>query len=289
VIPPYLIDGPATREDLTGYYHEVSRFDYYIGQVVRELANQNVLDNTMIIVMADNGRPFPRCKTRLYDDGIKTPFIVHFPQVVKPAVTHSLISTIDLAPTVLQVAGLEIPERIQGLSFTPILTDPTATTRQVAFAEHNWHVYKNHERMVRTGDWLYIRNNFPYQQNLCVEAYMGGAGTELWEAHAKGLLTDPQMNIFWNPCPAEELYNVKQDPDQLDNLAAKNEYQETTTQMRRLLSQWTEETGDTLPQDPTPHRDAPPGEPPRSRKGFQHREMPGDAKNAGAINNPGPR
>lgn len=288
VVPPYLVDGPKTREDLTGYYHEVSRFDHYVGKVVDELKKQGVLKNTMIVVMADNGRPFPRCKTRLYDSGIKTPFVVHFPSRAEAGVTSSLVSAVDLAPTFLELAGLEQPASIQGVSFTPILEDPKAVVRDVAFAEHNWHVYKNHERMVRCGDWLYIRNNFADQQNLCAEAYIGGAGQELWQAAEDGELTGPQKNLFRNPCPEEELYNVIDDPTQLHNLASSEETRKVMRRMRGLLRQWTEQTGDTVPKDPTPHRDSPPGAPRKSRQGFKHREMPGDARDARKINQPGP-
>ena len=122
IIPPYLVDTPVTREDLTGYYHEVSRFDHYIGLVTAELKKQGVLENTMIVVAADNGRPFPRCKSRMYDSGIKTPWVVHFPEVIKsPAVTQSLISVIDLSATCLELAGVKSPECVQGRSFLPIL------------------------------------------------------------------------------------------------------------------------------------------------------------------------
>ncbi len=161
-------------------------------------------------------------------------------------------------------------------------------TRTVAFAEHNWHVYKSHERLVRTGDWLYIRNNFPARQNLCVEAYLGGSGRELWDAHRAGKLNAAQKNVFRNPCPAEELFHVGRDPDQLHNLAAKPGHEAVVAEMRTTLAQWAEETGDTVPKDPTPDRDAPPGMPPKSRKGFKHREMPGDARGSQKINHPGP-
>ncbi len=278
VIPPYLVDGPQTREDLTGYYHEVSRFDHFVGQVVLELERQNVLQTTMIIVMADNGRPFPRCKTRLYDSGIKTPFVVHYPEMVKPAVTEGLVSTIDIAATFLQLAGIEAPKRIQGVSFSALLTDPGATTREVVFAEHNWHVYRNHERMVRTDEWLYIRNNFFDKQNLCVEAYMGEAGKELWDAAKAGQLTSAQENIFQNPCPREELYHVGDDPDQLRNVVDQPRNAAALKQMRKLLEQWSEETGDTIPARPTPDRDAPPGSAVRDKRNFRHLEMPGDAQ-----------
>jgi N-sulfoglucosamine sulfohydrolase len=288
IVPPFLVDGEKTREDLKGYYHEVSRFDHFVGEVAKELEREGELERTMMVIMADNGRPFPRCKTRLYDSGIKTPFIVHFPDEVAPGVTDSLVSSIDVSATMLDVAGLAVPERIQGISFAPIFEDPGAVTREVVFSEHNWHVYRNHERLVRMGDWLYIRNNFPDQQNLCVEAYKGGAGEELWEGEAAGTLTDAQGNVFWNPCPEEELYHVGRDADQLNNVVGNPEFGPVMEEMRGLLAEWTEETGDTVPENPTPHRDAPPGQPEKSKKGFKNREMPGEAAGAVKINAKGP-
>ena len=288
IVPPYFVDSEKTREDLTGYYHEVSRFDRYIGDVTKELRRQGVLDNTVIIVMADNGRPLPRCKTRLYDSGIKTPFVVHYPAGIKPAVTDSIISTIDISATVLELAGVERDARIQGRSFQPLFKNPKATTRTVAFAEHNWHVYKNHERMVRMGDWLYIKNSYPNQQNLCVEAYKAGTGEDLWERFEEGELNDAQLNIFRNPCPREELFQVSKDPEQLTNLATSGKHDHILKEARRLLNLWIVQTGDTLPTNPTPHRDAPPNMPPKSRKGWRHGEMPGAAAGAQRINHPGP-
>ena len=71
-----MVDSKLTREDLSNYYDEITRFDHYIGEVVKKLKIQNIFDNTMIIIMADNGRPFPHSKTRLNDQGVKTPFII---------------------------------------------------------------------------------------------------------------------------------------------------------------------------------------------------------------------
>lgn len=288
VIPPYLYDGEKTREDLTGYYHEVSRFDHFIGKVTDELRRQDILNETVIIVMADNGRPLPRCKTRLYDSGIKTPFIVHYPALVKPGVTESFISSIDVSATVLELANVDKGTRIQGVSFAPVLRDPKAATRNIAFAEHNWHVYKSHERMVRFGPWLYIRNNFPDQQNLCVEAYKGGAGEDLWAMRASGNLDENQSKLFLNPCPAEELYDVGKDPDQLKNLAADPAREADLKKLRSLLARWTKQTGDTIPENPSVNRDNPPNLPKLDKKKWRHGEMPGAAAGAQKINHPGP-
>ena len=297
IIPPYLVDTPVTREDLTGYYHEVSRFDYYIGLVTAELKKQGVLENTMIIVAADNGRPFPRCKSRMYDSGIKTPWVVHFPEVIKsPSTTQSLISVIDLSATCLELAGIKSPECVQGRSFLPILKKPETRIREVVFAEHNWHVYRNHERMVRFGDYLYIKNNFPNQPNLCYESddhYP--AGEELWKAHAAGKTQLDQQQVFANPCPPEELFQVTEDPHQLSNLIGDKKHTKALKQARVLLAKWTEKTGDSIPDNPTPNRHDPPRiengkilPPGKAKTRNPHAEMPGASENATTINHPGP-
>ncbi len=297
IVPPYMVDTPITREDLTGYYHEVSRFDHYVGLVTAELKKQGVLENTMIVVAADNSRPFPRCKSRLYDSGIKTPCVVHFPKVIRDSsVTQSLVSCIDLSATCLELAGLEQPRCIQGRSFLPILKNPKAKVREVVFAEQNWHVYRNHSRMVRFGDYLYIVNNFPNQMNLCYESddhYPAGA--ELWQAHAAGATTAKQQQIFANPCPGEELYHVLDDPHQFANLAGSPQHAATLAQARQLLDAWTEQTGASIPANPSPNRH----DPPRIKNGKilpagkattknPHAEMPGASNNASRINHPGP-
>jgi arylsulfatase len=297
VVPPYLVDTEGTRGDLAKYYHEVSRYDHFIGLVTAELKAQGVLENTMIVVAADNGRPFPRCKSRVYDSGIKTPWVVHFPAVIKaPSVSKSLVSVIDLSATCLELAGAEQPDCIQGQSFLPILKDPKATTRDMTFSEHNWHVYQNHERMLRFGDYVYIKNNFPNQPNLCYEAHQDPAGKDLWEAHAAGKTTPQQQQIFANPCPEEELFRVSKDPHQLVNLAANPEHRATLKQARKLIAAWTEQTGDSIPENPTPNRHPPPrvedGKIIPAAKGGKkrnpHSEMPGASNNAMAINHPGP-
>lgn len=252
-VPPYLVDGPITRQDLAEHAHEISRLDFFVGKVVGELERQGVAENTCVVFMADNGRPFPRCKTRLYDSGVKTPLVVWRPGAVKPARTDSLVSTIDLAPTVLELAGLPIDERVQGVSLAPILAKPQAVVRDYAFSEHNWHVGAAHERSVRQGDWLYIRNNLPELQSVCAESGpVFPAGKELWEAHEAGTLSDDQQDVFLQPRPADELYNVKTDPHQLHNLATDEAYEKKLAKLKHVLARWTEETGDSVPAEPTP-------------------------------------
>lgn len=298
IVPPYLVDTKAVREDLAKYYHEISRFDHYIGLVKDELKRQGVLENTLIVVASDNGRPFPRDKAYLYDSGIKTPWVVHYPPLIQePAATDSFVSVIDLSATCLELAGVEVPETIQGQSFLPIMKDPDAVVREVVFAEHNWHVYKSHERMVRFEDFLYIKNNFPDIPNLSHESDMVYvSGKELWKAHAAGETLWHQQQVFANPSPSEQLFQVSRDPHQLWNLAGHPGYEEILNQARGLVADWTEQTGDSIPANPTPDRREPPriveGEiiPMGKKLGRQnpHAEFPGASENATGINHPGP-
>ncbi|MFL2869713.1 MAG: sulfatase-like hydrolase/transferase [Pirellulaceae bacterium] len=250
VVPPYLADEPATREDLALYYDEVSRFDDYIGQVMRELEQQGAADNTVVIVMADNGRPFPRDKTTIYDTGIRTPFVVHWPSEVDPgATTDSLVSSIDIGATFLDLAGLDPAPSFQGVSFASVLRNPKATVRDFVFAEHNWHDYGAHERCVRNNRFLYIENAFPELPGTPpADAVRSLSYQDLQRMEASGELSNNQRGTFLFPRPAVELYDQSKDPHSLHNLVADPQYSEVLSGLRDELSQWRKATEDVIPQ-----------------------------------------
>ncbi len=254
-IPPYFADTPETRKDIASYYNEIARFDYHVGKVREELQRQGVLDNTVIIVMADNGRPFPRCKTRVYDSGMKTPFIVFWPDGIrhKGVGSPGLISSIDIAPTILELAGVPVPGEFQGTSFAEILKNPAAEVRTAVFSEHNWHDYEAHERMIRTREFIYVLNSRPWLSN-CGPADSKGSPTQraLNMQRDEGKLTPAQADVFVIPRPAEELYYVENDPHQLINLASLPRYSDKLQELRRLLNNWRVNTGDNSPDDLTP-------------------------------------
>ena len=254
-IPIFFEDTPETRQDLASYYNEIARFDYYVGKVRAELERQGVLDNTIIIVTSDNGRPFPRCKTRVYDSGMKTPFIVYWPEGLKAKglQTESLISAIDIAPTILGLAGIEVPKDYQGKSFLPILNNLITEIRDEIFSEHNWHDYEAHERMVRTKKYLYVLNARPNLTNGGpADSKTSPTQHSLNLVRDAGKLTPAQADIFIAPRPAEELFDVEKDPLQLLNLASVPEYQTVLEEMRILLENWRMQTGDTTPEHLTP-------------------------------------
>ena len=249
----FYVDDAPTREDLANYYYEVSRFDRSVGQVVDELKKQGIYDDTMIIIMADNGRPFPRAKTRLIMEGIRTPLIVHYPKMMKKTagqVCNSLVSVIDIAPTVAEAAGAQAPDSFQGRSFLSLLSAPEKEFRTYAFAEHNWHDYEAYERMVCTQDCLLIENGRPeLNAEGAIDIMSGGAGQSLLKAWQAGELDPMRADIFVTPRSKTEMYFYRTDLEQLENLS------ETDTakaeEMLNVLHKWQEETCDDLPDDLT--------------------------------------
>ncbi len=292
-VPSCLVDDEATRRDLASYYNEVTRFDYFVGEVVDELQHQGILENTLIMILADNGRPFPRAKTRLHDSGMKTYLIAHWPKgILSPGQSSaSLVSAIDLAPTFLGAAGIEVPPSFQGVSLLPIFASPAATVRQHTFSEHNWHDYEAHGRAVRSAGYLYIRNHRPQL------AWQGPADSvrspshqSLLIAQAAGSLTGAQAEVLWMPRPREELYRIDDDPDQLRNLIDSAEHLEARTRLAGLLDRWIEETGDDVPETLTPDMfDRKTGVSISQRKKSSRGTPPGEQRRAAFINQPGPR
>ena len=293
IVPPHLVDDAATRQDLASYYNEVTRFDHYIGKVIEELAVQEVLDKTLILVMADNGRPFPRAKTRLHDSGMKTPLVAHWPAGIGKAgvATGHLISSIDIAPTILSLAKVDIPETVQGISFAPLLEDPAASVRRHAFSEHNWHDYEAHGRSVRSEGYLYIENARPqFAWQGPADSVRSPSFRSLRAVRDAGGLTPAQQDVFLAPRPKVELYRTADDPAQLNNLAGAPQHAEVKERLAGLLRQWRDATGDSVPQElSSDFFDRETGEQLKLKPADYRRDPPGWDRDAILINAPGPR
>jgi arylsulfatase A-like enzyme len=248
-VPPYLPDVPPTRKDLAMYYDEIGRLDSYVGKVLAELERQGVLEQTAIFFITDNGRPFPRCKTSVYDSGIQSPLLVRWPGRVQPGrACDRLTSSVDLAPTLLELAGLTAGPNFQGRSFARLLSDPAAKIRDHIFAEHNWHDYSACERAVRTTQFKYIRNLWPdLPATPPADAVKGATFQEMRRLRDAGRLTPIQATAFVKPRPAEELYDVVTDPQELKNLAGDPRHAEVLAQLRAELDRWQAETQDFVP------------------------------------------
>jgi arylsulfatase A-like enzyme len=292
VVPPFLVDDAETRKDLASYYNEVTRFDYYIGQVVNELKKDGELDNTLILVMADNGRPFPRAKTRLHDSGMKTALVAHWPNGIKNPGTacDGLVSAIDLAPTILKAAGVSVPETMQGVDMSPMFEDSKQSIRKYAFSEHNWHDYEAHGRSVRdSSGHLLIRNFRPYL------AWQGPADSVRSPSH-KSLqavrdnknLSAAQADVFLAPRPALEFYQANKDTHQLRNIVEDKKHSAAKMKLDKVLNEWMAETKDSVPKEIS--KDFFDRETGANLKNKKYRgTTPGEDKGATTTNASGPR
>ena len=289
-VPPTLVDTKETRQDLAYYYNEISRIDHYIGELEKELERLGIADNTIIIFTADNARAFPGAKTRVLDRGLKTPFVIKWPNgIVKKGENISgLVSSIDIAPTLLELAGIKPQETIQGVSFAKLLKEPAAVFRKYVFGEHNWHDYEGLERSVRTPDFLYLTNARPQLTNEGpIDANQSPSAKALKKAKADGTITPYQNEIFLFPRPTEEFFDNRKDPLQQHNLIGDARYKTQIAALKKVLLQWQSETGDTAPKNLTPdwyHRENGTELSAKGKRG----EMPGTGKKADRINKKGP-
>lgn len=248
VIPPYLPDHPNIREELALYYDEIHRFDTQIGTLRKELESQGVWDDTLVLYLSDNGMPFPRAKTTLYDSGIQTPLIARWPGTI-PAGTSSnaLISSVDLVPTFLELAGIKAPT-VQGSSFLASLKDPVAPHRSSVFAEANWHDFEHFSRAVRDDRFKLIRHYYwdtPLWNS--VDSINSITWKGMLEAKDQDRLTQAQARLFEPIRPYEEFYVLSRDPDELTNQIDEPIWQAEIRRLRAELDQWRIDTADRLP------------------------------------------
>ncbi len=254
-LPPYHPDTPSVRADYQNYYDEITRLDGHVGALLDELEAQDLAKNTVVIFLSDNGRPFPREKTTLYDGGIRTPLIVRWPgRIAAGAVCERLVSSIDLAKTILAIAKIEKPGiTFEGIDLSPLFQDPEKPLRDYVFAEKNWHDYEDRSRAVRNERYKYIRNDYPdLPLTPPADVVRSPTYVELLRLLEKDSLTEPQKVHFVVPRPAEELYDLKLDPHEMRNLAPDKRYAPLLRAMRAALDDWAANTEDAAPAQRTP-------------------------------------
>lgn len=288
-VPPHLIDDAATRKDLASYYNEIARLDRYVGSFVRKLKEQGLYENTIIVFLSDNGRAFPGSKGRLNDQGVKTPLIISWPaKLSQNTHTGSLVSAVDISPTLLDIVGVRDMKTMQGTSFSYVLSRPSAPFRSYIFAEQNWHDYEGHQRMVRNAGFMYLENDRPLKPlsgPLDVVTSPAYVALRSQNGIGKKPLSPLQEQSFVRP-PAAALYALGEDRCQQYNLVGDERYAAVVNEFRKVLQQWKQATGDSLPAVLTADWYDPDGKrlPLHGTRG----EMPGASENAVAINDAGP-
>jgi len=243
-LPPQYPDHPVTRADWAAYYDMIASLDQKIGSVLKRLADERILDDTVIFFFGDNARSHVRGKQWLYDEGIHVPLIVRWPKSVSTgAVDDRLVSAIDFGAASLALAGIPIPAKMQG---RPFLGKGTRRDYIVA-ARDRCDETVDRIRCVRTARFKYIRNYFPERPYSQINRYKETEYPVLRlmrRLQAEGKLTPVQAQFMAATRPPEELYDVTKDPNELQNLAQAAAHRATLIEMRRILDRWITETGD---------------------------------------------
>lgn len=242
-LPAYHPDDPVLRLDRAAYLDRLTMMDTEFANVLAELEDLGVAGNTIVVYSSDHGGVLPRSKRFCYDSGLHTPLIIRFPERWKhlapgPAGTSvdQVVSSVDCAPTVLRLAGLDVPSHFQGTAF---LGDDCAAERQYAFSNRNrMDESLDFVRTVRDTRYRYIRNympHLPWGQH--VQFMWLQAGVRRWEQlHLDGVLDEVQ-DRFWQSKPAEEFYDLEADPDEVDNLIDDPGHAARIDQMRQALDE----------------------------------------------------
>lgn len=246
IVPPYLADTPQTRADLARYYDEIARMDGQIGRFLDELEKRDQTGNTLVIFLSDNGAPFPREKGTVYDAGVRTPLIFHWPGRIEAGSRYGgLTSVVDLAPTLLELTGYSVPGSMQGKSIRGVLSDQTLPGREYVYSERNWHDTDEHIRSLRTERYKLIQNAYVELPH-GTPADIGGSPSfrSLIERKKEGTLTKAQARLFEVPRPRIEMYDLQEDPWEVDNIAASSEHWKRARELAQQLNRWRERTGD---------------------------------------------
>jgi arylsulfatase A-like enzyme len=250
-IPSIHIDTDATRKARAQYYTDITKMDTNVGKLLECLASNDLLDNTVIIFTSDQGPQWAFGKWSLYDYGIKVPMLVKWPAVIEGNTdTDALVSLVDLLPTIMEMAGEEVPkapEEIDGISFLPLLQGKTSRHRGYIYASHTGDGDMNRTpiRMVRNKRYKYLLNLAP---EVKYTTHMDkGDHKDYWTTwDEKAFQEEHARAVLWryHYHPKEELYDVVADPDEEKNLAFDPHYREIMEELRSRLSEWRTQQGD---------------------------------------------
>ncbi len=239
-IPPYLPDTEVVRRDMWKLYNNIAEMDRQVGSVLKQLEDDGLLENTIIIFYGDHGGPLPREKRLIYDTGLNTPMIIRFPNQLHAGTRNDeLVSFVDFAPTLLSLIGITPREYMQGQAF---LGDHKAKKerRYIHAAADRFDGFTDVIRAVRDKRYKYIRNYRPEQNYYLPVEYRERipAMQELLRMRKEGKLDSIQAQWFRNSKDAEELFDCIADPFELHNLAKNPEHAEKLSELRREMDRW---------------------------------------------------
>ena len=244
-VPPYYPDAPEVRRNMANYYELVTALDYRVGEILQRLEAVGLSGNTIVVFFGDHGWGMPRGKRWIYDSGMRVPLIVRWPGKLKGGTTREdLVTFVDFAPTMLALAGAEIPAELTGRVF---LGGNSGPERRYVFG-HRDRMDETHDRIrcARDARYKYIRNYepaLPYAQRI---QYMDEMpAMRVWrEWNEAGKLKGPQEIFFSTTKPAEEFYDLEADPHEIKNLIGSTRHAAKIAELRKALEGWMAETKD---------------------------------------------
>ncbi|MGK6350995.1 sulfatase-like hydrolase/transferase [Parapedobacter sp. DT-150] len=237
VLPPYIADNAINRLDWAKYLDQIAYMDTEVGNLIQSLKRKGLYENTVIIFIGDNGRCNIRGKGYLHDSGIHVPLIIHWPQGIREAaVREEVVSTLDLTATILALADAEMPAYLDGSS----VMQADFSREYVYSARDLWDEVMDKSRSLTSSRFKYIRNDMPEVPWDAHQAYLEfyrpalhSMRRMLWRNELGG-----EARLFFMPTkPAEELYDLMEDPYELNNLAEDPGSHAQLEKLRELLRQ----------------------------------------------------
>ena len=249
-VPGFLFEDEAVREELALYYSSVRRADDCLNQVLRALKKSGEWENTMIVFLSDHGMPLPFAKTQLYHHSTRTPLMVRIPGVTKDGRVDQrhMVSVVDLLPTVMDALGVEKPSRLDGRSFYPVLKGEKQADRDFIIKQYHENSGRSRDpmRAIQTKTHLYLFNPWSNGERIFATATNGTVTCKRMIELAKNdKAMNERLNLYRYRVP-QELYQVKRDPDCLQNLIDSSNNQEVKNKLQKLLEEWMVKTGDPI-------------------------------------------
>ncbi len=249
-LPPTHVDTPETRQWRNRYYAAVEKMDADLGQIY-DAAYKQLGDDTLFIHFSDHGAQWPFGKWNLYDAGVRVPFIAVWPGKIKPrSKSDAMISLVDVLPTLIEAAGGTPPTAIDGRSRLSVLKGDSAATGDYAFTTHSGDGRMNEypSRSVRTARWKYIRNLRPdAKHHTHIDRGQSIDGNDYWQSWVEQAESDSLARRIVDRYfhrPAEELYDLLQDPHEQHNIAADAKSHIPLNLSREMLDAWMKQQGD---------------------------------------------
>ena len=249
-VPGFLFEDEAVREELALYYSSVRRADDCLNQVLRALKKSGEWDNTMIIFLSDHGMPLPFAKTQLYHHSTRTPLMVRVPGVTKAGSVDKrhMVSVLDLLPTVMDALGVKKPARLDGRSFYPVLKGEKQAGRDYIIKQYHENSGRSRDpmRAIQTKTHLYLFNPWSNGKRVFATATNGtDTCKRMIELAKNDKAMNERLNLYRYRVP-QELYQVKRDPNCLQNLIGSSNNKEVKNKLQKLLEEWMLKTGDPI-------------------------------------------